>query len=520
MTLVRSYTLLSLPFVIVNLVTLDNQVPWIDEVMFLDTSYNAAVHGSWETTAWYRVAGERPFSTYPPLYQLLASAWIWLFGSRMVVVRSLNLLITFVLGFACLRLMNRRGLRPSFFTSALFTMLLWGTYEMAIIYRNGRPDMLCALMFVFTLMAIERWSLPLATGESRVPSKSTLSSIAVVVTSALLVCSGIQGGVCISALWLFLFVSDLIAKSRLRGEDYAKPFPTALMLTGILLGLVMVSLFMLWHDHFVAFASSLVQYSSMLSSIALTVLPYAGDVFDFDVTPYTQKLIETSTPHLLSGAPVLPASVAEFRSFHILSVVAMVAYASCYRNRLHRLMSDRGFLSLLFALYVPFAMSLAGRFAVYYRWMAFLPLLYAVTHVAARHQLWRVVFGVVAVVLTVSGQTALLSQPKSDGQMHSFVERQHFKPTDTMVCPFSLFYELKPVCDTCYFAGIYPPEYIGHVDYIIEAPDGDEYDQRISNYAKRLQSDPTVVLTAIDHCAHPSLTLYKVERNTSSGVND
>lgn len=101
----KYYVPLSLPFLIANLFTLENLAPWIDEVMFLDTSYNAAVHGVWETTAWYRVAGQHPFSTYPPLYQMLSALWMRLFGCSLVAVRSLNLLLTFVLGVACLRLM-------------------------------------------------------------------------------------------------------------------------------------------------------------------------------------------------------------------------------------------------------------------------------------------------------------------------------------------------------------------------------------------------------------------------------
>ena len=82
---------------IVNLITLRHLAPWVDEVMMLDTAYNAAFHGSWETTAWYRVVGQYPFSTYPPLYQMIAAVWMWLFGGSLVVVRSLNLVIAFML---------------------------------------------------------------------------------------------------------------------------------------------------------------------------------------------------------------------------------------------------------------------------------------------------------------------------------------------------------------------------------------------------------------------------------------
>jgi hypothetical protein len=107
------------------------------------------------------------------------------------------------------------------------------------------------------------------------------------------------------------------------------------------------------------------------------------------------------------------------------------------------------------------------------------------------------------------------------GQIRSFVQRQHFRPSDAVVCPFALFYEIKPVCDTCYFVGIFPTEYISRVDYIIEAPDGDErlrvgerssgiFDKPITDYVNKLKADTTITLTAIDHQAHPSLTLYQV----------
>ena len=55
-------------------------------------------------------------------------------------------------------------------------------------------------------------------------------------------------------------------------------------------------------------------------------------------------------------------------------------------------------------------------------------------------------------------------------------------------------------------------EFVGHIDYIIEAADGDEFDQRITNYVNKLKADTSVVLTAIDYCDHPSLTLYQVQK--------
>lgn len=498
--------MISATFVILNIFTLGNLAPWIDEVMLLDTSYNAAVHGSWETTAWYRVAGQYPFSTYPPLYQMLASVWIWLFGGSMVAVRSMNLLFTFVLGGICLRLMRRHGLQPSPWTVALFAGLVWGTSETAWMYRNGRPDMLCALVFALDVLAIDRY----------LAAQTLTTRLAVIMASALLLCSGIQAAACLLALWLFFFV----VMKDLRKKTFRL---FAFLFTGISLGMVMVMLFMLAHGRWVAFVGSIIQYSATLSGIALTVLPWASEAFGLHTVPYTQKLLEVTTETSLCERL---ATVAEDRSFLVLSAVTLVAYVSCFRDNVRRLVGDKGFLMLLCALYVPVIMTLVGRYPIYYRWMAYLPLVIAITFLAARHRLWRAVFGMIAVFLTIFGIRSMLPDEHWDYEsMRSFVQRQHFKSTDAVVCPFSTFYEMKPICDTCYFVGIFPPEYIGHVDYIIEAADGYEFDRPITGYVNRLKADTTVVLTVKDHSCvpamaseqsssgeHPSLTLYQVQK--------
>lgn len=490
---VYTYVLLSLAFIIANLVTLSNLAPWIDEVMMLDTSYNMAFHGRWETTAWYRVVGEYPFSTYPPLYQMTAAVWMWLFGGGMVVVRSLNLLIAFVLGGICLRLLERHGAELTLWTTALFTVLFWGTSEMAWMYRNGRPDMLGALVASLTVLAIDHY----------LRTRSLPARMTVVASSALLFCSGIQAAVYLCALWLLSFI---VMKSRRKTVVTSLP----LLLAGFMLGLVLVSLFMLLHDRLEAFVCSIVQYSATLSDMALAVLPWVGELSGCDTSPYTQKLSELTTDRSLAARLV---SITEYRSFLILSAITLTAYAASSRHHLRRLFCDEGFLLLLCALSVPFLMNLAGRFASYYQWMAFLPLLFSVVTMAGRSRLWCALYGLVTVIMSVFGiQSMLADGDWNYEQTRSFVQRQLFRAADILVCPFSLFYEVKPVCDTCYFVGIFPTEYISHVDYIIEAPDGDEFDKPITEYVKELKSDTTITLTVIDHLKHPSLTLYQVSK--------
>ena len=417
---------------------------------------------------------------------MTAAVWMWLFGGNMVVVRSLNLLIAFVLGGICLRLMERYGVKLTLWTTALFTVLFWGTSEMAWMYRNGRPDMLGALLVSLTVLAVDHY----------LRARSLSARMTVVASSAILFCSGIQAAVYLCVLWLFCLI---VMKSRRKAVVTFLP----LLLAGFMLGLLLVSLFMLLHDRLEAFVCSLVQYSATLSDMALAVLPWVSELSGFDTSPYTQKLSELTTDRSLAARLV---SITEYRSFLILSAITLAAYA-------HKGTAHNGFLLLLCALSVPFLMNLAGRFASYYRWMAFLPLLFSVVSMAGRSRLWCALYGLVAVIMSVFGiQSMLADGDWNYEQTRSFVQRQHFRAADILVCPFSLFYEVKPVCDTCYFVGIFPTEYISHVDYIIEAPDGDEFDKPITEYVNELKADTTITLTVIDHLEHPSLTLYQVSK--------
>lgn len=129
-------------------------------------------------------------------------------------------------------------------------------------------------------------------------------------------------------------------------------------------------------------------------------------------------------------------------------------------------------------------------------------------------QAWTlIIFRVTAFLLSLEGGKSLFSNNHKDYEKNChFVARQKFSPTDTVVAPFMMFYEIKPLCDTCYFAGIFPTEFIGNVDYVIDVSEGDEFDQRITAYISKLQKDTNFVLTKIDTCEHPSLSLYKVRK--------
>lgn len=483
-----TYTILSSVFITINLITLCNLTPWIDEVMFIDTSYNMAVHGSWQTTAWYRVTGQHPFSTYPPLYQISVTIWIWLFGSDIVTVRSMNLLITLILGVIYMQLMKRRGLQLTTTTAALFTLLLWGTSEMAWMYRNGRPDMMCALITSLTLLSIDHY----------LTRKSLKNKTAVILSSAMLFCSGVQAAVYLCAIWMFLFI---IMRKNHRGVMHL----LFLILAGYSLGLFSVAIFMQANDRLTGFICSFIQYSTTLSNIIIVALPRISDTLGISTTTYVQKLQELTT-----GSNIFEQlkPITEYHSFIILSFITAVFYATSLHHKKQNYIATESLL-FIFALFIPIIMTLAGRFTFYYRWMAFLPLVGAIMFISTKHRLWRTVFCLVAMSLTLHGAKTLLPNKHYDyDNLRTFIKRQHFKPSDTVVCPFSTFYEIKQFCDTCYFIGIFPTEYVGHVDYIIEADKSEDYNTPITDYVNTMKAKNALTIT--DHCDNPSLTVYQV----------
>ena len=143
------FIFISVLFVVVNILTFDWKLAWNDETELTDTPANYVEFGQWISKAFSDYGGKAPFSIYVPLHQMFLALWMKIFGFSMISARSFNLLLTFSAGWGLLafvrRLLNRY---PNAISVIIFSLLFWGCFEFAYIYRNGRGDMLGVLLCV------------------------------------------------------------------------------------------------------------------------------------------------------------------------------------------------------------------------------------------------------------------------------------------------------------------------------------------------------------------------------------
>ncbi|MCM1147040.1 MAG: glycosyltransferase family 39 protein [Bacteroidales bacterium] len=190
------YITVSAIALILNLLTIHNHLPWVDEVMFTDSPANFLMYGEWRTHSWYRMGEYSPFSFYVPLYQWLLFCWIKLFGFSLVKVRLFELLTTVVLGWIVIKTVEAlRGHRNNNAFLLTFSVLFWFFKGMCTTYRLGRVDMLVALMATVCLYyVVTYW-------------KTDRGIIGLIVFSALTMLAGIQGVIWLASAFVFsLFV--------------------------------------------------------------------------------------------------------------------------------------------------------------------------------------------------------------------------------------------------------------------------------------------------------------------------
>lgn len=155
---------------------------WCDDVSFSEPAFNYLLHNSYTTTVWQF----QPPNTFPavncPLYPLLTTGWLWVFGTHLLAVRAFNY---FLMGVACLlfwQLLSRFNLvRSARWRIALVTAFHLG-YGISFAYRCSRPDTLglvltLALALLFTVPSLRLRNLGLFTVATVLPWVSFSSGL-------------------------------------------------------------------------------------------------------------------------------------------------------------------------------------------------------------------------------------------------------------------------------------------------------------------------------------------------------
>lgn len=493
----------SFVFIVINLLTFDHLLPWNDEVELTETILNYIDFGQWTSKAYPEYGGCTPFSMYVPLPQFLQTAWMFLFGTSMYAARSFNLVVVLCIGFVCLALLRKLLNRPlSLFGSTLFSCLLWGCSEFADIYRNGRGDivgvLICLLLALYAYEYIRN-----------ITQKDLLI---VSLFAATLTWCALQACVLVVFGWIFFFVLYRnYRKSILKLGVY--------LLLGFVVGFITVVGYFAYNHHFMAFVHTILGLSGTLKMLAVKALPLVGPFVGLDPDVWAAKVADDAigdSPSFLMNL----VDITRFVAYDIIIALSVIVLYFTYKENLKAIKRDYAFVILIFGIFVPLAMTLAGRYVPYYWWMSYVPVLLSVLLLVENNasKVVQIVYAFVSIGIIAIGVTNMYdieSKAKYD-EWKALCGRLPIEKTDIVSCPDFTLYEIRQHSDNCYFTKHYELKNINldELDYYLQyGPDINttRNTKKSIEFDNAVKNDTTIQLVLIERNELLDLNVYKVD---------
>ena len=412
-------------WLVANLATLERSpTVWCDEVMFAEPAVRCLAGQGFTATSWPAPAGA-PAVLNGPLYSLLLVPWLWLWGVGPVAARSFGLLLTGLSALLLWRLACRSGAvrAPPWRLAGIGVFLCaagvtWG-------YRSGRYDPLGLLLMV-TLVA------SLAPDGQRVhgPAPAARRALTAAVVAGVLPFAGLYLVPCA----LLFGVAAVVLGDWSTRRRLAAP-ASGLVLGVVLLGSMHVCLGT-WE-----LAEAFVRAQrgpGLWARLGRIPASYSADP---SLLPILALLLFLCLHRRLMG----PRGAAP-------------ASGSGWFSTAGRTLRDPLVAGLLAALSVPAWMAVAGRYAAYYGWMAFVPALGAALHafepggpLATRRSLTAGVGALALVLAAGAGLPLRLAACALEWRQRDYapVERlvqAHLRPDDIVLTSTEAYYPVVRHC--------------------------------------------------------------------------
>lgn len=489
----QSY-LVAIFFLIVNLITVSwINLPWLDEVMFSDTSINFSQGWGWTTKAWYSSVGSSPVSTYPPLYQMVLAGWIRIFGISVLAVRSLTISLSFLLLVFTIHFLYKNGFVKKSIHLLLFTLIYCTADTFSWISRSSRVDffnLFCVVIFFYSIHSYIQKDRPY---------------YYIIIFGIIAVLSGIQTipYIIFILIWLAIFL-----------KSERKKILRCILFFGISLFISLLLLFIFFKsiDALIPFLVSVFSYSVTLKKIGMPLLPYIGPWFGIDPDKFISTAIDFNDlsffDRILKGYLLNKESL-------ILILASSICMIS-YKKMASKIYG--GYLLVSVGIITPILMNLSGRYEYYYTWMDFFPLLLGITLLLAGidKKITNYLFILLSIIFICTGlPNKILNTPKDRyPQLENFVNKfpEDLK-NDTIATSFNTYYLCRKLSKDVYAMGIFPTEMIpDNVNILLDDPNDYKSHAAFLHLIEQKKSKG-IVFQIFDSLQYPKLYYYRKRRD-------
>jgi 4-amino-4-deoxy-L-arabinose transferase-like glycosyltransferase len=475
--------------IVLNIYTLEwYPLPWVDDISLVDSPVNFVLDGEWRTTAVFGDKDGDVYSLYPPLYQFILIPFIWLFGASPISCKSLNVLLVFGFCLIAYRLFRKTQVIKNYYPVIFFLLLVWCADTFSWIYRNGRPDILnmaCVAGFLISYYkGKNNWRL--------------------ILFSFLIITSGIQA--CPYILGILICIYFLHSDKRKAKKGIY------LFIIGSLSGLLFISIYFYLQGHLLSFYYRTFFSSSSAKSLVSLLLPYIEIILPMDMS--IKEALSKQTAESTSFFKNLIEAYTINKEYIVLCVVnGLMCLGLTIKKKI--IFKSTEAKLLLVSIAIPAMMSIAGRFAIYYTWMCYLPAVLCSAYIVGKHSKSidiPIVYGFATLFIVSFGlpNTLITSDRNVYHRIETFVQKQNFSDKDKIISPFMSYYAIRNITKTCYFTGTYPLSLVPEdTKYILTAKD-DYGNENMDIYLKYCKSVGKKI-SAIDSLNFPQMMLYIVE---------
>jgi hypothetical protein len=327
-------------FLVANWITAGNYPAWTDDVMQIDAGVNLALGQGWSSTAWPSQSRAQFWAGNNPLFPLLLSGWVAVFGFSVWTVRAFG----YVLTVASAAVIVGTAWRARWVTSAwlgiLLGMLVLCDFGTSNVYRSGRADIVPMLVIALLVSA---WF----GARDAAARKGQLFLIAL-----LIVPSGLQ----IIPYIAILIACDSVLRRQFRAGD------TLAVMAGCAVGAALLPALFAWQGQAYAFLSQTAASGYSMLGAGLQ----AGLIGDEPAMSRLLAMLDALRPMNIANSIVMNPSLSPL----LLALLIAVAAAKIAPRGDIRLLGLSGLAAILA---VVLGMLLAGRFPIYYAWMASVP---------------------------------------------------------------------------------------------------------------------------------------------------